>query len=117
MVIFRIGQGVAAIPDGATAFSHRDAGYLFHPISVWTDPADDARMIAGNRAFAAAMRPFGTGASYLNFTPEHDRVGDAYGSERYARLVAVKNAYDPTNLFRLNHNIPPSRAATAPTLA
>ena len=40
-IIFRIGQGVAAVPDDATAFSHRDANYLFHPISVWQDPADD----------------------------------------------------------------------------
>jgi FAD/FMN-containing dehydrogenase len=117
MVIFRIGQSIAAVPDGATAFSPRDAGYLFHPISVWTDPADDGRMIAVNRRFAAAMRPFSTGASYLNFTPEGDRVRDAYGADKYARLVAVKDAYDPANLFRLNHNIQPSRAAATPTLA
>jgi FAD/FMN-containing dehydrogenase len=110
-VIFRIGQGVAAVPDEATAFSHRDARYLFHPICVWTDPADDTRMIAGGRAFATLMRPFATGASYLNFTPEPDRVLDAYGADTYARLVALKDAYDPTNLFHLNHNIRPSSAA------
>lgn len=66
MIIFRIGQGVAAVPDDATAFYHRGALYLFHPISVWTDPADDGRLITANRAFAAAMRPHSTGASYLN---------------------------------------------------
>ncbi|MEV4681621.1 FAD-binding oxidoreductase [Streptomyces kurssanovii] len=113
-VIFRIGQGVAAVPDGATAFSHRDAAYLFHPISVWSDPGEDERLITANRAFAAAMRPFGTGAAYLNFTPEADRVRDAFGEEKYARLVAIKDAYDPGNLFRLNQNIRPSvPAATA----
>jgi FAD/FMN-containing dehydrogenase len=116
-VIFRIGQGVAAVPDAAAAFSHRDAGYLFHPISVWAEPADDERMIATNRAFAAAMRPFATGAAYLNFTPEGDRVRDAYGEEKYARLVALKDAYDPGNLFRLNPNIRPSRPAAQPALA
>jgi FAD/FMN-containing dehydrogenase len=57
MVIFRIGQGVAAVPDEATAFSHRDANYLFHPITAWTDPACDEQMIAASRAFASAMRP------------------------------------------------------------
>jgi FAD/FMN-containing dehydrogenase len=114
MIIFRIGQGVAAVPDDATAFSHRDAAYLFHPISVWTDPAADASMIAANRAFAAAMRPFGTGASYLNFTPEPDRVRDAYGLKKYARLVSLKETYDPANLFRLNQNIhPPGAVASA----
>jgi FAD/FMN-containing dehydrogenase len=117
MIIFRIGQGVAAVPDAATAFSHRDARYLFHPISVWTDPADDGRLIAANRAFAAAMRPFSTGASYLNFTPEPDRVRDAYGDDKYARLVALKDTYDPANVFRLNQNIRPSRPGAEPALA
>src|SRR6185437_16186353 len=56
-ILFRIGQGVAATPDDATAFSHRDAGYLFHPISMWQQPADDERLIATSRAFCNAMRP------------------------------------------------------------
>jgi FAD/FMN-containing dehydrogenase len=111
MVIFRIGQGVTAVGEDATAFSHRDANYLFHPISAWLDPADDERLIAANRAFAAAMRPFSTGASYLNFTLEADRVREAYGDDKYARLVALKDTYDPTNLFRLNQNIRPSGPA------
>ena len=73
MIIFRIGQGVSAVPGEPTAFSHRDARYLFHPITAWLDPADGAKMIAATRAFAAAMRPFSTGASYVNFTHEADR--------------------------------------------
>jgi FAD/FMN-containing dehydrogenase len=116
-VIFRIGQGVSAVPDEATAFSHRDANYLFHPISVWNDPAEDERLIAANRAFADAMRPFGTGSAYLNFTPEADRVRDAYGTQKYRRLVALKDAYDPDNLFRMNQNIRPSKHVGEPTLA
>ncbi len=115
-IIFRIGQGVTAVADDASAFSHRDAGYLFHPISMWTAPADDERLIAGNRAFADAMRPFGTGAAYLNFTPEADRVRAAYGDEKYERLVALKDKYDPENLFRLNQNIEPSRGPAEPAL-
>jgi FAD/FMN-containing dehydrogenase len=107
MIIFRIGQGVAAVPDAATAFSHRDANYLFHPIAMWQHASDDDRVIAASRAFCEAMRPFSTGGAYLNFTPE-DRVRDAYG-DKYARLVALKDRYDPDNLFRLNHNIAPSR--------
>jgi FAD/FMN-containing dehydrogenase len=110
-VIFRIGQAVNDTPDDATAFSHRDAGYLFHPISVWSHSADDERVIGQNRAFAAAMRPFSTGASYLNFTPEADRVRDAYGARTYERLVRLKDAYDPNNLFRSNQNIPPTTRA------
>jgi FAD/FMN-containing dehydrogenase len=78
---------------------------------MWADPNDDSPMITAGRAFAAAMRTFSTGASYLNFTPEADRVRDAYGEDKYARLVALKSTYDPANLFRLNQNIRPSHAA------
>jgi hypothetical protein len=116
-ILFRIGQGVTAVPEEATAFSHRDASYLFHPISVWSDAADDERLIAGNRAFVEAMRPFATGGAYLNFTPEADRVRDAFGEQKYRRLAALKHRYDPDNMFRLNQNVRPSREAAAPALA
>jgi FAD/FMN-containing dehydrogenase len=117
MIMFRIGQGVTAVPDDATAFSHRDARYLFHPISVWSDPADDDRVIEANRAFAAEMRPFGTGGTYLNFNTDIDRVRDGYGDKKYTRLVTLKNKYDPDNLFHLNQNIEPSRREGEPATA
>jgi hypothetical protein len=116
VILFRVGQGVAATPDDATAFSHRDADYLFHPISMWQQPADDERLISRSRAFCDAMRPFATGGAYLNFTPE-DRVRDAYGEAKYTRLLALKNRYDPDNLFQLNQNIRPSRDRAESTLA
>jgi FAD/FMN-containing dehydrogenase len=115
MIIFRIGQAVAAVPEDATAFSHRDANYLFHPITVWQRPADDERLIGATRAFCDAMQPFSTGGAYLNFTPE-ERVRDAYGAAKYERLVALKDRYDPDNLFRLNQNIKPSRGASEAAL-
>jgi FAD/FMN-containing dehydrogenase len=80
---------------------------MFHPLVMWPRADDDDRMIGATRAFADAMRPFSTGGAYLNFTPE-DRVRDAYGPEKYKRLVALKDRYDPSNLFRLNNNIKPS---------
>ena len=72
--------------------------------------------IAASRAFCDAMRPFSTGGAYLNFTPE-DRVRDAYGTAKYERLVALKNRYDPDNLFRLNQNIKPTPGVGRPALA
>jgi hypothetical protein len=57
------------------------------------------------------MRPYSTGGAYLNFTPEADRVGEAYGDAKYRRLVALKDKYDPADLFRHNQNIRPSRPA------
>jgi Berberine and berberine like len=109
-VICRIAQGVAAVPDEATAFSHRDAGYLLHPITMWTEPGDDEGMIAVNRAPSAAMRPFTRRASYLNCT-RRPTASATPTARRYARLVALKDTYDPTNLFRLNQNIRPGQPA------
>jgi FAD/FMN-containing dehydrogenase len=108
VIMFRIGQGVSAVADDATAFSHRDADYLFHPISMWVQPEDDQRLISDNRAFCESMRPFTTGGAYLNFTPE-DRVRDAFGAAKYERLRALKDRYDPENLFQFNQNIRPTR--------
>jgi FAD/FMN-containing dehydrogenase len=113
MIMFRIGQAVSAIDDDATAISHRGARYLFHPIVVWSDPADDERLTVAGRAFADAMRSFAAGGAYLNFTPETDRLRDAFDDDTYARLVALKDTYDPENLFRLNQNIKPSGRAPA----
>jgi FAD/FMN-containing dehydrogenase len=115
-LFFRIGQAIKAVPDHATAFPHRDAEYMFHPICVWNDRANDERMITASRALCDAMRPFTTGAAYLNFTAE-DRVREAFGADKYARLVALKDRYDPDNLFRLNQNIVPSRQVGEPALA
>ena len=60
------------------------------------------------------MRPYETGATYVNFldlgdwTPE--RTQAAYSPEDWERLVELKDRYDPDNLFRFNRNIPPSSA-------
>ncbi len=117
MVVFRLGGGVTRIADDETAFSHRDAEFMFHPIAMWEDPADDEQQIEGVRHFHDAMRPFATGGVYLNFTADRDKVRDAYASEKYERLVALKDKYDPENLFQHNQNIQPSGKSGEPALA
>ncbi len=114
VILFRLGQGVNGVPDDSAAFSHRDAEYLFHPIAMWEDADDDERLIAFVRDFSEAMRPFETGAVYLNFTGDSDKARDAFGAEKYERLVSLKDTYDPENLFQHNQNIRPSRAAGQP---
>jgi len=62
-----------------------------------------------------SMKNWSTGRRYLNFLGGPDTAEltrDAYDTVTYARLAAVKTVYDPANLFRVNHNIPPLAEAT-----
>ena len=97
------------------AFGQRHAPFNMHMLTMWEDPADDERCISFTREFGAAMKPWVRGGAYLNFIGEEggDRVREAFGPEKYARLQALKETYDPTNLFRLNQNIPPREAVSA----
>jgi FAD/FMN-containing dehydrogenase len=111
IIVFRHGGAVSRVGDGETAFGNRDAAYLLHPLAAWMEPDDDERHIAWLRELIREMEPFKTGGVYLNFTPDEDeRVPDAYGADKHARLVALKDKYDPDNVFRFNHNIRPSGA-------
>jgi FAD/FMN-containing dehydrogenase len=107
-ILFRLGGAVSRVPADATAFSNREAPYIFHPISVWEEPAEDDLHIAENREFCQALAPALTGAMYVNFHGDRDRIRDAYGDQKFERLVALKAKFDPGNLFRLNQNIPPA---------
>jgi len=117
-VLFEHVHGAAnRVAADATAFPHRDANYSFGIYSGWSDPQDSDRQIEWTREFWAAMQPFTTGAVYVNYLSEDesDRVGSAYGAN-YERLVALKNKYDPGNLFRLNQNLrPTARSQATPT--
>ena len=77
--------------------------------SAWADAADDERNVAWTRAFADAMKPHAAPAVYVNYTSDQDRdmMKSAYLPSAQARLQALKKTYDPTNLFRMNHNIDP----------
>jgi FAD/FMN-containing dehydrogenase len=110
-VIEHLGGAVGRIGPDATAFNHRDREFNFSIISMWTDPAATDANVNWTRAYWEAMQPFATGGVYVNYLGDegHDRVVAAYGAAKYARLLALKNAYDPINLFRLNQNIRPSQ--------
>jgi FAD/FMN-containing dehydrogenase len=101
----------------ATALAHRDVvEYSFLSAGVCADPADAEKSVRWGRDFWAAMQPYSTGGVYVNYLGREadegcERIKAAYGPEKYARLVALKNKYDPGNLFRLNQNIEPSQAA------
>jgi FAD/FMN-containing dehydrogenase len=107
--IYGLGGAAARMPGDATAYAHRSAPFLVSAVALWADPAEDSAHVTWARSFAAAVRPHATGA-YVNFLGDEgdDRVRDAYGPEKHGRLAAVKAAYDPENVFHVNHNIQPS---------
>jgi FAD/FMN-containing dehydrogenase len=104
------GGAIAEVPDDATAFSHRATQFEFVTSRGWTDPADDATVMGAARRCAAAVEPFASGV-YVNVLSDEEGesgVRRAYPPHKLARLVALKDRYDPDNVFHLNHNIRPS---------
>jgi FAD/FMN-containing dehydrogenase len=92
----------------ATAYFHRDLQYDLIALSVWTDPAETGHNIDWSRKIFAAWEPHMPRAAYVNDLGDEgeERARSAYG-DNYARLVALKAKYDPTDFFRLNQNIKP----------
>jgi FAD/FMN-containing dehydrogenase len=109
LLIEQFGGAVARVPAEETAFAHRDGLFNLAVIARWTDPTPGDAHTEWARRSSAAMRPFATGGVYVNYLSAEgdDRVRAAYGPSKYDRLVALKRRYDPTNLFRMNQNIPP----------
>ena len=101
---------MARISRDATAFSHRDVAYHFIILSGWSNSEGADQHIRWTREFFQKIRPFSSHGGYVNALGDDEEVGrveSAYGSS-YKRLVSLKDKYDPTNLFRLNQNIPPT---------
>jgi FAD/FMN-containing dehydrogenase len=110
VVVEHLGGAVSRVRDEAMAVAHREALYNFLLVGMWADAAQDTQVIGWVRELWGALQPFSSGGLYVNYEAEHDRgrVQAAYSPAKYARLAAVKATYDPTNLFRLNQNIPPA---------
>ena len=106
--IFQLGGAIADVSEDATAYSHRKAAYAVNCNASWED-GDPEPHVRWAREFSEALEPHSLGV-YVNFLGDEgeDRARAAYGPEKYARLVDLKNKYDPTNFFRVNQNIKPS---------
>lgn len=111
IAIWHNGGAMQRVDSAETAFTGREAPYLFSVDAVWDDPDQNDEVVAYARAFLAEMEPFSPGGLYVNFAglgeEGENLVKDAYGAN-YQRLVGLKNKYDPTNLFHLNQNIKPT---------
>jgi FAD/FMN-containing dehydrogenase len=107
--IWQMGGAVARVDKAETAFNGRTAGFTYN-IGACTQTRtgfDEER--AWVRDFWSALEPWHQGV-YVNFLGDEgaDRVREAYGSDKYNRLRALKQKYDPENFFRLNQNIAPN---------
>jgi FAD/FMN-containing dehydrogenase len=100
----------AAFGAEHSAIGHRDEAWSFQVLSLWSDPAQDNEQKDWTRAAADVMSSYSEMVSYPNFlsADEAGDVGKAYTPETLARLRAVKDRYDPANVFRINHNISPT---------
>jgi FAD/FMN-containing dehydrogenase len=108
-----LGGAMARVPTDATAFPQRQAHFTMNLHTRWEDPGKDNACIARARDLFDAAGPHAASSIYVNFIPEEgepDQVVAAYG-DNLERLRQVKERYDPGNLFRVNHNIRPARAA------
>ncbi len=106
-----LGGAMARVPVDATAFAHRQAPIMVNLAAFYTSPEDRALREAWVDEFAASLRQDYTGA-YVNFLNNDGSTWahSAYPEATWERLAAVKARYDPTNLFHMNHNIPPAVA-------
>jgi FAD/FMN-containing dehydrogenase len=104
-----VGGAASRVDPSATAVGHRDVGFDLNVVAAWPPPDPGAdEHISWVREGWAQMEPYGDGV-YANFISDEGDAGveAAYG-DRLARLVALKDRYDPTNFFRLNPNVQPS---------
>jgi FAD/FMN-containing dehydrogenase len=104
-----LGGALARIPNGATAFAHRDRALFVNIAAMYMDPREKDTHDVWVAALADSLGKDDRGG-YVGFLGEEDEgtVRAAYAGANWDRLRALKRRYDPDNLFRLNHNIPPA---------
>ncbi|WP_342592345.1 BBE domain-containing protein [Paeniglutamicibacter psychrophenolicus] len=110
--IHLMGGAYGRIAEDETAFPGRSSRFWLNIYGFWDAAGDDAARTAFVRGFAKDMAPFSTGREYVNFMGLEDAgrrtsALDVYGTAKLARLVALKQRFDPEDLFRLNHNVEP----------
>lgn len=107
-----LGGAVARVPNDATAFAHRDRRLMVNVAALYESPDEREQHEAWVAGFAEALQRGPVGA-YVGFLGDEGegRIHDAYPSSTWDRLAEIKARYDPTNLFRLNQNVPPAETA------
>jgi FAD/FMN-containing dehydrogenase len=109
--VHQMGGAVGRVGEEATAFAERSMPFVLNAVTGWRDPSDAGSHSEWSRTVIATALEASTGRAYVNFLGDTGAARSSYGEETYARLVALKNAYDPTNVFRRNQNIEPQAQA------
>jgi FAD/FMN-containing dehydrogenase len=109
MHMYAINGAASRVGKQDTAWNYRDATWAQVMVGVDPDPANKEKLIRWTKDYHDALRPYSAAGAYVNFMMDEgeDRVKATYG-DNYHRLVAIKDKYDPQNLFRVNQNIKPS---------
>ncbi|PLS79307.1 MAG: FAD-linked oxidase, partial [Chloroflexi bacterium] len=96
-----------------SSFSQRYAPFLLHTVDLQLNAEQAANAAHNTRTIGAALQPYATGGVLPSWLGDGDhgveRMRAGYSDDHYRRLQVLKAHYDPTNMFRLNHNIPPAR--------
>lgn len=108
VVLLQMGEAVRSVPEDATAFPHRNAQWLVHPVAMWGDSDDDELETAWARRARSRLAPLQNGGTYLNADSAHADptfVRATFGHDKYTRLLRVKRRLDPDNAFHHAPNI------------
>jgi hypothetical protein len=106
---YPIDGAASRVGKNDTAWNYRSAKWAGVIVGVDPDPVNKGQITAWTKSYYDAIHPYSAGGAYVNFMMDEgeDRVKATYG-DNYDKLVAIKNRYDPQNLFRVNQNIKPS---------
>jgi FAD/FMN-containing dehydrogenase len=107
-----MGGAISRVGEDDTALGRRDVPWCYHALALWMEPDQESAdaNVAWAKALADDVKAHTVEGVYLNYTSDEgeERVRSSYGPVKYDRLVALKDRYDPDNLFHLNQNIRPS---------
>jgi hypothetical protein len=109
MHMYPIDAAVHRVGRNDTAFSYRESNWAAVIVGVDPDPANRERITQWCKTYWDALHPFSAGGAYVNFMmDEGDTRVQASYLDHYPRLAAVKQKFDPGNLFSVNQNIKPA---------
>ena len=107
----QVGGAAGRVDRDTMALEPPQAKWFYMFEAMWMDPALAESEASWARSLVQTLRPWATGKSLPNFISAddgHARLRASYGEDKFERLVALKDEYDPDNVFALNQNIPPT---------